>query len=309
MKPFTYRISVIGAGAVGATLAQRLFEAGLADVVLIDVVKGLAAGKAMDLFDSSPIVGTDKTIMGTDDFSAMEDSDIVVITAGLPRKPGMSREDLISKNASIVKDISDKIKKHAPDSIVIVVTNPLDTMTYVALKTTGFPRSRVMGMAGVLDASRFVALLAEELKVKRGSIRTLVMGSHGDTMVPLVSKTFIGGKPLSGLLSADKIASIVKRTCDRGAEIVSLYGTGSAFYSPSAAVLAMIRAIMDDIGEVVTASSYLEGEYGVSGICMGVPCRMDTRGVVEVVKVEMSEEEKAAFARSAKAVKSTIDLL
>lgn len=309
MKPFSYKISVIGAGAVGATLAQRIFEGGLADVVLVDIVKNLACGKAIDLLDASPLAGSEKRIMGTDNYKDIEDSDIVVITAGLPRKPGMTREDLISKNAAIVKDVAGKIKVHAPDAIVIVVTNPLDTMTYLTFKTTGFHRSRVCGMAGVLDGSRFTALIAEELNVRRSSIQTCVMGSHGDTMVPIVSKTFVKGKPLAELLSKAKIDEIVKKTCDRGAEVVSLLGNGSAYYSPSAAVLRMIRAIMDDVGEVLTASAYLNGEYGLKDIYMGVPCRFDRRGIVEVVEMEMSESEKDAFKKSAKAVKGSIDLL
>lgn len=309
MKPFSYKISVIGAGAVGATLAQRLFEYGLADVVLVDILKDLARGKALDLMDGAPITRTEKSIIGTDDYEEISGSDIVVITAGLPRKPGMSREDLISKNALIVKDVAARISQNAPKAIVIVVTNPLDVMTYLALKTTGFDKRKVMGMAGVLDGSRFITLIAEELKIRRSLVRTFVMGSHGDTMVPVISKTIVEGKPLSSVLSAEKIEDIVRRTCNRGAEIVSLLGTGSAYYSPSASALRMIRAIMDDCGEIVTASAYLEGEYGLSDICMGVPCRLDSRGVVEVVEFELSEQEKAAFSKSAKVVESSIELL
>ena len=269
MKPFSYKISVIGAGAVGATLAQRIFEEGLADVVLVDVLKGIACGKAIDLKDAAPITGSEKSIIGTDDYEDMKESDIVVITAGLPRKPGMTREDLISKNAAIVKDVSGKIKEYAPGAIVIVVTNPLDAMTYLAYKTTGFNKGRVCGMAGVLDGARFTTLIAEELNTHRSSIKTLVLGSHGDTMVPIVSRTFVKGRPITELLSKEKIEGIVKRTCDRGAEVVSLLGTGSAYYSPSAAVLRMIMAIMDDVGEVLPASAYLSGEYGLKDIYMG----------------------------------------
>ena len=309
MKSFSYKISVIGAGAVGATLAQRIFESGLADVVLLDILKNVARGKALDLLDAAPITLTEKTITGTDDYNDIQGSDIVVITAGLPRKPGMTREDLIAKNAAIVGGVSEKIKIHAPESIVIVVTNPLDTMTYLCHKTTGFPRSRVVGMAGALDGSRFTVLIAEELKVRRELVKTYVMGSHGDTMVPVISQTFVGGKPLASVMARDRIESIVKRTCDRGAEIISLLGTGSAYYSPSAAVLKMIRAIMDDVGDVVTASFYLNGEYGLKDICMGVPCRFDTRGVIEAVELDLSNDEKELFSKSAKAVKSSIELL
>lgn len=309
MKPFSYKISVIGAGAVGSTLAQRLFESGLADVVLVDILKNVACGKALDLLDASSIMGTEKAIIGTDDYKEIRGSDIVVITAGLPRKPGMTREDLISKNAAIVKDVAAKVRTHAPGAIVIVVTNPLDTMTYLTCKVTGFDKTKVLGMAGVLDGSRFIALIADELKVHRSLVKACVMGSHGDTMVPVISQTFVSGKPLSSILPKDKIDNLVKRTCDRGAEIVSLLGTGSAYYSPSAAALRMIRAIMDDRGEVITASAYLEGEYGLKDICMGVPCRLDSRGIVEVVELDLSEQEKAAFAASAKAVGSSIGLL
>jgi len=309
MKPFSYKISVIGAGAVGATLAQRLFESGLADVVLVDIIKNIACAKALDMLDASPILRTEKSIIGTDDYKEIQGSDIVVITAGLPRKPGMTREDLISKNAAIVKDVSVKIKNYAPKAIVIVVTNPLDAMTYLAYKTTGFDKTKVMGMAGELDGSRFIALVASELKIRRSLVKTYVMGSHGDTMVPVISRTSVDGKPLSGALSGDKIDDIVRRTRDRGAEIVSLLGTGSAYYSPSAAVLKMIRTIMDDVGEVVTASVYLEGEYGLKGIFMGVPCRLDSRGIVGVVEFDLSEQEMSAFLNSAKVVKDSIELL
>ncbi|MFH1189414.1 MAG: malate dehydrogenase [Candidatus Omnitrophota bacterium] len=306
MKPFSYKISVIGAGAVGATLAQRLYESGLADVVLVDILKDVARGKAFDLTDAASIMRTEKSVIGTDDYGEIAGSDIVVITAGLPRKPGMSREDLIAKNAAIVKDVSARIAEKAPRAIVIVVTNPLDAMTYLAYKTTGFDKARVIGMAGVLDGSRFIALIADELKVRRSLVKTFVMGSHGDTMVPVISKTYVDGKPLASLLPADKIEKIVGRTRDRGAEIVSLLGTGSAYYSPSAASLRMIRAIMDDCGEVITASVYLEGEYGLNDICMGVPCRFDSRGAVEIVEFDLSEEERSEFSKSAKAVESSI---
>jgi len=277
--------------------------------VLVDIAKKLACGKVLDLLDASPLTGSEKSIIGTNDYSAIENSDIVVITAGLPRKPGMTRESLTSKNAVIVKDVAGKIKIHAPEAIVIVVTNPLDTMTYLTHKTTGFDKSRVCGMAGILDGARFATLIAEELKVRRSSVQTCVMGSHGDTMVPIISKTFVKGKPLTELLSKDKIDSMVKRTCDRGAEIISLLGTGSAYYSPSAAVMKMITAIMDDVGEVLPVSAFLNGEYGLKDIYMGVPCRLDRRGIVEVVEIDMSKEERASFLRSAKAVKSSIELL
>ncbi len=305
----TKKISVIGAGAVGATLAQRIIESGIADVVLIDILKNVAAGKALDLLDASPVVGHECGIVGTDDYAQIEGSDIVVITAGLPRKPGMTREDLISKNAGIVKAVSGNIKKYTPSAIVIVVTNPLDVMTYLALKIMGSERSKVLGMAGVLDGARMAYLIALELKVKRSTVRTVVLGSHGDTMVPVLSETKVSGKPVTELISRDKLEKIVKRTCDRGAEIVSLLGTGSAFYSPSAAALLLINAIINDTKETLAVSALLEGEYGLKDICIGVPCVIGKSGMEKVVELDLSKEEKDAFLKSANAIRGSIDLL
>jgi malate dehydrogenase len=237
------KVAIIGAGAVWATLAERVLESSLADVVLLDIFKNIALGKAMDLSDASPISGHECHITGTDDYKDIESSDIVVITAGLPRKPGMTRDELILKNAGIIKDVAAKVKVHAPRSIVIVVTNPLDVMTYLTYKVTGFPKNRVIGMAGVLDGARLIYLIASSLGVPRSSVETYILGSHGDTMVPLISNTKVNGKPVVGLISDSSLAAIVKRTCDRGAEIVSLLGSGSAYYSPSAAVFKMIEAI------------------------------------------------------------------
>ena len=308
MKPAP-KVAVIGAGAVGATLAQRIFEAGLADVVLVDILKNIAAGKALDLLDAAPIVGTERKIVGTDDYKELEGSDIVVITAGLPRRPGMTREDLIAKNAAIMTDVCERIKRFAPSAIVIVVTNPLDSMTYLARKLTGFRPEKVLGMAGVLDGSRFIALIADELKVPRSSVETCVLGSHGDTMVPVVSRTFVSGKPLSKVMPEDLLGRIVKRTCDRGAEIVSLLGSGSAYYSPSAAVFKMVNAILNDTKEVMTASAYLNGEYGLRDIYIGVPCRIGKGGIEKIEELELSDIEKNALQASAQAIKSSIQIL
>lgn len=305
----SYKVSVVGAGAVGATLAQRILESGIADVALIDIAKNIAFGKALDLLDASPIVGHEMHITGTDDYRAIEKSDVVVITAGFPRKPGMTREDLVAKNASIVREVSVNINKNAPSAIVVIVTNPLDTMTYLAYKTTGFDRNKVMGMAGVLDGSRFINLLAEELKVPRSSISTLILGSHGDTMVPLLSHTKISGKPIEKVMSADKLEQIVKRTCDRGAEIVGLLGTGSAYYSPSAAAFKMVDAILGDKKLELVASAYLKGEYFLNDVCTGVPCRIGRKGIEKILELEITDSEKAAFIKSAKAIKSSIELL
>ena len=305
----TMKVSIIGAGSVGATLAHRVLESGLADVVLLDIFEKIAMGKAMDLSDASPIAGHEGNITGTGDYKDIESSDIVVITAGLPRRSGMTRDELISKNAGIVKDVAAKIKTHAPRSIVIVVTNPLDVMTYLTYKITGFPKNRVIGMAGVLDGARFVYLIASSLGVPRSSVETYILGSHGDAMVPLVSNTKVSGKPVTGIMAGEKLAQIVRRTRDRGAEIVSLLGSGSAYYSPSAAVFKMIEAILKDKKETLTVSAYLEGEYGLSDLYIGVPCKIGKLGVEKVVELAISGEEKAAFLRSAQGLKTLNNLL
>ncbi|MDO8536367.1 MAG: malate dehydrogenase [Candidatus Omnitrophota bacterium] len=305
----TKKVSIIGAGAVGATLAQRVLESGIADVVLLDIVKNLALGKAMDLSDASPIVAHERSIIGTDDYKDIGSSDIVVITAGLPRKPGMTRDELISKNAGIIKDVASKVKAHAPKSIIIVVTNPLDVMTYLTYKVTGFPKNRVIGMAGALDGSRFIYLIASALGVPRSSVETYILGSHGDTMVPLISQTKVDGKPISGIMDSGKLQAIVKRTCDRGAEIVSLFGSGSAYYSPSAAVFKMIESILKDKKDILAASAYLEGEYALSDLYIGVPCKIGKNGIEKIVELDISAEEKASLAKSAESIKALNKLL
>ncbi|MFA5143781.1 MAG: malate dehydrogenase [Candidatus Omnitrophota bacterium] len=303
------KVSIIGAGAVGATLAHRVLESGMADVVLLDIVKNLAVGKAFDLLDASPIIPHERSITGTDDYTKIEGSDIVVVTAGLARKPGMTREDLIAKNARIVKGVSENIKCYAPGSIVIIVTNPLDTMTYLALKATGFKKERVFGMAGLLDTARFIYLLAEELNVPRSSIQTYMLGSHGDTMVPVLSKTTVSGKPLAGMLPKERLDAIVKRTRDRGAEIVGLFGSGSAYYSPSAAVFKMITMVLGDTNQTAVASACLDGEYGLRDVAIGVPCKIGKNGIEKIIELGLSKEEDAAFRASAKAIKSSIAIL
>ncbi|MDD5428589.1 MAG: malate dehydrogenase [Candidatus Omnitrophica bacterium] len=303
------KVSIIGAGMVGATLAQRVLESGLADVVLLDIAKNMAIGKSLDLSDASPITGHEMTVIGTDDYKNIASSGIVVVTAGFARKPGMTREDLIAKNSQVVKSVSENIKKYAPDSIVIVVTNPLDSMTYLAYKTTGFKREKVFGMAGLLDASRFIYLISSELKVPRSSVQTYMLGSHGDTMVPILSKTSVSGKPIRELMPKNRIDEIVKRTRERGAEIIKLLGSGSAYYSPSAAVFKMIGAILADKKETVVASACLDGEYGLKNIAIGVPCKIGKNGIEKIVELELSQEEDIAFRRSAEAIKSSIDIL
>jgi len=309
MTDKNHKIAVIGAGAVGATLAQRILESSIADVVLVDILKNVAQGKAFDLLDASPIVGHEKKITGTDNYEEIRDSDIVVITAGLPRKPGMTRDDLVAKNAAIVKSVAASIKKYAPNAILIVVTNPLDTMTYLTLKIGGFARQKVMGMAGLLDGARFIYLLAEELKVPRSSIETYMLGSHGDTMVPVISKTRVNGQKVTKLIAKDRLEAIVKRTRDRGAEIVSLLGSGSAYYSPSAAVFRMIDAILNDKKETLIVSAYLEGEYSLKDVCVGVPCSLGKGGIEKVVELDLSEEEKSSFLKSAEAIRNINSIL
>jgi len=304
-----FKVSIAGAGAVGSTLGMRISEADLADVVLLDIAKGVACGKALDLSDAAYIMGHEKRISGTDNYEDTRGSDIVVITAGFARRLGMTREELISKNASIVKDVSLNIKRHAPSSIIIVVTNPLDAMTYLALKTTGFKRQRVFGMAGVLDGSRFIELLAEELNAPRSALKTFVMGSHGDTMVPVISQTLLSGKPVRNLISDERLRTIIDRARNRGAEVVSLLGNGSAYYSPSAAVFRMVKAVLSDTKEILAASAYLTGEYGLNDICIGVPCAIGRRGIERIVELKLDAEEKKALSKSSKAIKSSIELL
>lgn len=303
------KVSVIGAGNVGATLAKRIVENDLADVVLLDIVKGLAEGKSLDLLHAVPILGHSKFIYGTDDYEHTKDSDIVVITAGLARKPGMSREDLMQKNAKIVKEITQKVCRFSPGAILLMVTNPLDAMTYVAYKVSGFNTKKVIGMAGVLDSSRFAHLIGTELNIPSSSIETIVLGGHGDTMVPLLSQTKISGTPLFKLLSLTKINDLVERTRRAGAEIVNLLGSGSAYYAPSAAVFLMVRAIIKDEKRLLPASVYLNGEYGLKNLCLGLPIKLGDKGVEEIVELEITEEEKKALKKSAEATKKLIGSL
>lgn len=303
------KITIIGAGNVGATLGMRIIENDLADVVLLDIAKNMAIGKSLDLLDAASIIGHERDIIATDDYNDIKGSGIVVVTAGVPRKPGMTREELISINAAIVKGACEKIKSYAPQAIVIMVTNPLDALTYLVYKVTGFERRRVFGMAGVLDTSRFVNLIARELKVPRSSVETYMLGSHGDTMVPAISRTRVGGKDVAKLLPKDKLDLIIKRTRDRGAEIVSLLGSGSAYYSPSAAVFKMISAILKDSGDLLVVSANLEGEYGLEDISIGVPCKIGKKGIEKIIELDLAPDEKTALKISAQAIKDSIKSL
>ena len=299
------KISIIGAGQVGATAAHRIAEKNLGNVVLIDILDSVR-GKALDLLEAGPIECHDCCIKGSTDHSAIKGSDIVVITAGLPRKPGMSREDLLQKNKEIVKNASENIKEHAPDSIVIVVTNPLDIMSYIALKTTCFKPEKVIGMAGILDSTRFRTFIAEELEVSKRDVAAMVLGSHGDTMVPVPEYTAVSGIPITRLMENEKIGQLVERTRKGGAEIVGYLKTGSAYYAPSAAITEMVEAIVNDSKRVLPASAYLNGEYGYNDIYMGVPVKLGREGVEKIFELKLSKEAKEQLDRSAQVIEKKI---
>lgn len=298
------KLSVIGAGNVGAEVARRLAEKELADkIVLVDILEGIPQGKALDMLQAGPIVGYNSRIVGTNDYSEIKDSEIIVVTAGLARKPGMSRDDLLQKNAAIIKSVTEKIKKFAPNSIILLVTNPLDTMTYLAWKVSGFPPSRVLGMAPLLDLARMSAFIAMELKVPVTEVKATVLGTHGDLMVPVPSQTTVSGKPITKLLPEEKIDQIVERTRKGGAEIVSYLKTGSAYYAPSAAAVYMVESILKDKKETIPSSVFAQGEYGLKDLYIGLPARLGKSGVEEIVEIELTEEEKEALKRSAEAIK------
>ena len=304
------KITVVGAGHVGATCAQRLAERELArEVVLIDIVEGIPQGKGLDQWESAPIEGFDSHVTGANDYEAAADSDIFIVTAGIARKPGMSRDDLLKTNAGIVESVSKEIARVAPDSIVIMVSNPLDVMAYVAMQTTGFPRERVIGMAGVLDTARYRSFIALELGVSVEDIQALVLGGHGDTMVPLVSYTTISGIPLTQFIGPERIEALLERTRKGGAEIVGHLKTGSAYYAPSAAAVQMAEAIVKDKRRILPCAAYLEGEYGHEGIFLGVPCQRGEGGLQRIIEVELTESEAEALASSAKAVRDSIGAL
>ena len=301
------KITVVGAGNVGATTAQRLAEKSLArTVVLVDVVEGVPQGKGLDQWESAPIEGFDTRVVGANDYGPAAGSEVVVVTAGIARKPGMSREDLVRTNADIVKQVSQQIQQHCPQAIVVVVSNPLDVMCWVAKQVTGFPRERVIGMAGVLDTARYRAFLAEALNVSVQDIQAMVLGGHGDTMVPLVSYTTVSGIPVTQLLDRAKLDAIVARTRNGGAEIVALLKTGSAYYAPSAAAVQMVEAIALDKKRILPCAAWLEGEYGLSGMYCGVPCKLGRGGMEQIVTVALTADEQAALAKSAAAVKETM---
>ena len=302
-------VTVIGAGNVGATTAQRIAEAGLADVVLVDIVEGLPQGKGLDLAEAAPVMGHDARVVGTNDYASTAGSDIVVVTSGLARQPGMSRDDLMAKNAGIVRSVIEAATRHSPDAILVIVTNPLDAMCHVAMRASGFPRERVIGMAGVLDSARFRTFIAEELGVSVEDTHAFVLGGHGVTMVPLPRYSTVAGIPITELLSADRIAALVERTANGGAEIVGLLKTGSAFYAPAAATFEMVDAILRDRKRVLPCAAYLQGEYGVDGLFVGVPVVLGAGGMERVVEIRLSADEQAAFDKSAAAVRDLVGRL
>src|SRR5437868_8763872 len=298
------KITVVGACNVGATAAQRLAEKELArQVVLVDVIEGVPQGKALDQWESAPIEGFDTRVVGANDYGPAAGSEIVVVTAGIARKPGMSRDDLLNTNAGIVKDVAQQIKQHCPKAIVVVVSNPLDVMCWVTKQVTGFPRERVLGMAGVLDTARYRAFLAEALDLSVRDIQAMVLGGHGDTMVPLISYTTVSGIPVTQLLERSQLDAIVDRTRNGGAEIVKYLKTGSAYYAPSSGAVQMAEAIVRDQKRILPCAAWLEGEYGMKGVYLGVPCKLGRRGLEKVLDVQLTADERAALAKSAEAVR------
>jgi malate dehydrogenase len=303
------KVTVVGAGQVGAMAAQRLVEQDLADVVLTDIVEGLPQGKALDMVEAAPIEGYECRVVGANDYGPMEGSRIVIVTAGIARKPGMSRSDLLATNADIVKGIAEQIRSRAPEAVVLLVTNPLDVMAYLTWKVTGFPRERVMGMSGVLDSARFRSFLAMELGVAFADVDAMVLGGHGDTMVPLLSTARVNGIGVDAMLSRERLEKIVDRTRNGGAEIVALLKTGSAWYAPSAAVVQMAKSILRDEGRLLAACVCLQGEYGFKDLFLGVPCILGREGLRKILALDLIESERAALRKSAEAVQADLAIL
>jgi malate dehydrogenase len=303
------KISIIGAGFVGATAAHWAAEKELGDVVLVDIIEGIPQGKALDLFEASPVEGFDSKVIGTNNYDETKNSDVVIITSGVPRKPGMSREDLLEINKKIIESVVAQVVERSPNAILIMVTNPLDSMTYLTVKRSGLPKERVIGMAGILDTARYKAFIAMELSVSVEDIQALLLGGHGDEMVPLPRFTTISGIPLSQLLPKETIDRLVDRTRKGGGEIVNLLKTGSAFYAPSAAAIQMTEAILKDKKRILPCCVYLNGEYGLKDICFGVPVKLGAKGVESIIELQLTDEEKALVTRSAESVKKSISEL
>jgi len=303
------KVTIVGAGNVGASTAQIVAGRGYADVVLVDIVEGLPQGKALDLLESTPVIGSDVQIVGTNGYEETEGSDIAVITSGIARRPGMSRDDLLLTNMGIVKGVVEQIIARSPNSILIIVSNPLDAMAQIAFHTSKFPRNRVIGMAGVLDTARFRTFLAQELNVSVEDVRAYVLGGHGDTMVPLVRYTTVAGIPVSELIAKDRLDSIVQRARDGGAEIVNLLKTGSAFYAPAASVAQMVDAIILDRKRILPCAAYLQGEYGINNLFVGVPVKLGAGGIEEIIQIKLTPEEDAALKRSAAEVEELVKVM
>jgi malate dehydrogenase len=300
------KVTIVGSGNVGATTAHWIASKELADIVLVDVIQGLPEGKGLDLLEAMPIEKRDVTVLGTENYAETASSDIVIITAGVPRKPGMSRDDLLNINCKIMQDVVGNVVRYSPNCILIIVTNPLDAMAQAAYKMSGFSRNRVIGMAGVLDSARFRAFIAQELKVSVENVTAFVLGGHGDTMVPLPRFSTVAGIPITELLEAATIERLVQRTRDGGAEIVKYLKTGSAYYAPAAAVTEMVEAILRDKKKILPCAAYLEGEYGISGLFVGVPCKLGEGGIEQIVEIKLTAEEQAALDRSAGSVKALV---
>ncbi len=303
------KVTVVGAGNVGATTAQRIFDGGYADVVLVDIVDGLPQGKALDMLESGPILGTDSSIVGTNGYEETEGSDVVVVTSGIARKPGMSRDDLLLTNMKIVTSVVEQTSKFSPNSVHLIVTNPLDAMAQQALKVTGLPSNQVVGMAGILDTARYRTFLAEELGVSVNSVSAYVLGGHGDTMVPVVESTNVAGTPVSKLIAPERLEEIVQRARDGGAEIVNHLKTGSAFYAPSASIVQMVEAIIFDKKEILPCTAYLQGQYGIDDLYVGVPVKLGAKGVEEIIELNLNGDELNALRKSAEAVQELVEVM
>ena len=303
------KVTVVGAGNVGATTAQRIYDRGYADVVLVDIVEDMPQGKALDMAEAGPILGSDASIIGSNGYEETADSDVVVVTSGVARRPGMSRDDLLLTNMKIVTSVVQDVVKHSPDCILLPVTNPLDAMAQRAFQVSSFPKNRVVGMAGILDTARFRTFIAQELNVSVNSVSAYVLGGHGDTMVPVVGSTAVGGMPVSTLIPKERLDEIVQRTRDGGAEIVNLLKSGSAYYAPSASIAQMVEAILLDKKEILPCTTYLEGEYGIDGLFVGVPVKLGAGGVEEVVQFDLTPEESEALKNSAASVQELVEVM
>jgi malate dehydrogenase len=303
------KITVIGAGFVGSTLVQRLAERDYADIVMFDIVPNMPQGKALDMLQAGPVLGYDSLITGTNEYADTVNSDIVVITSGFPRKPGMSRDDLVKKNQEIIAQVTEQVVKYSPNCIIIMVTNPLDAMAQLALSVSGFPHERIIGMAGVLDTARFRTFIAQELNVSVRDVQAYVLGGHGDTMVPLSRMCTVAGVPIAQLIPAERIEQIVQRTRDGGAEIIKLLGTGSAYFAPSVSVLQMVDSILLDKKMIMPCTVYLQGEYGINNLFIGVPAKLGAKGLEQIIEIELSEHERTLLQKSADAVRELIKVM